>query len=363
MVPQLSAGPVAVISQRACGGAWAPTPHRGQGPSLSAAAYTRSSASCPPGSICRWLESTTSPDRRLGAVSDPSGAGQDRSSSPNFCYARCGRESRLPRRTRKQTDREGDRQPGTRRSSELHCPRGWPPRCDDQGHQAYPVASVRRGSSAAAHHLCECRRTACWRARWRAPAKPRYGWRSARACANWPVSISWKACWLGFPGRQAACCSVLRWSVCWLASGARSPHASRAIAMDWGVMGFAVATAFAACALASMAPLWQAARTLPNEVLSEGVRASAGARSGRLSRSFVVAEVALALRAAGRRNGPRHRALPRHARRSRLRSHPPADIPAQLLPPRAFRAGQASSLYETRLLDAVEAIPGVMGAA
>src|ERR1035438_3542592 len=66
------------------------------------------------------------------------------------------------------------------------------------------------------------------------------------------------------------------------------------VAMDWPVMGFAIAAAFVACALTSMAPLWQAARTLPNEVLSEGVRASAGARSGRLSRSFVVAEVALA---------------------------------------------------------------------
>ncbi len=66
------------------------------------------------------------------------------------------------------------------------------------------------------------------------------------------------------------------------------------VAVDWPVIGFAIGTAFVACVLASMAPLWQAARTLPNDVLSEGVRASAGARSRRLSRSFVVAEVALA---------------------------------------------------------------------
>src|ERR1035441_8767999 len=66
------------------------------------------------------------------------------------------------------------------------------------------------------------------------------------------------------------------------------------IAMDWPVIGFAIATAFVACALTSMAPLWQAARTLPNDVLSEGVRASAGARSRSLSQSFVVSEVALA---------------------------------------------------------------------
>ena len=66
------------------------------------------------------------------------------------------------------------------------------------------------------------------------------------------------------------------------------------VAMDWRVLAFALGTAFVACALSSMAPLWQAARTLPNEVLSEGVRASAGARTRWLSRWLVVAEIALA---------------------------------------------------------------------
>ncbi|MCU1294501.1 MAG: serine phosphatase [Bryobacterales bacterium] len=43
-----------------------------------------------------------------------------------------------------------------------------------------------------------------------------------------------------------------------------------------------------------MAPLWQEVRTRPNEVLSDGVRASAGVRSRNLSRSLVVLEIALA---------------------------------------------------------------------
>src|SRR4029079_8900073 len=46
--------------------------------------------------------------------------------------------------------------------------------------------------------------------------------------------------------------------------------------------------------LAGLAPLWQAMRTAPNAVLSEGIRASAGAPARRLSKAFVVAEIALA---------------------------------------------------------------------
>jgi putative ABC transport system permease protein len=66
------------------------------------------------------------------------------------------------------------------------------------------------------------------------------------------------------------------------------------ISMDWRVLTFALGTALLAAVLANMAPLWQATRILPNEVLSDGVRASAGARSRRLSRSLVMGEIALA---------------------------------------------------------------------
>jgi len=66
------------------------------------------------------------------------------------------------------------------------------------------------------------------------------------------------------------------------------------IGVDWKVLGFGVAMALAAGTLAGMAPLWQALRTAPNAVLTDGVRASASAPARRLSRALVVAEVALA---------------------------------------------------------------------
>lgn len=66
------------------------------------------------------------------------------------------------------------------------------------------------------------------------------------------------------------------------------------IGVDWTIFLFAFVLACLASILASIAPLWQATRTLPNEVLNDGVRASAGARSRKLSSFMVVAEIALA---------------------------------------------------------------------
>ena len=66
------------------------------------------------------------------------------------------------------------------------------------------------------------------------------------------------------------------------------------IGIDWKVLGFCVAVALATGVLAGLAPLWQAMHTAPNAVLSEGVRASAGAPARRLSKALVVAEIALA---------------------------------------------------------------------
>jgi predicted permease len=66
------------------------------------------------------------------------------------------------------------------------------------------------------------------------------------------------------------------------------------IAVDWRVVGFAAGAAILAGAVSSLAPLWQALRTAPAEALGEGARASAGVRSRRLSQSLVVAEIALA---------------------------------------------------------------------
>jgi predicted permease len=66
------------------------------------------------------------------------------------------------------------------------------------------------------------------------------------------------------------------------------------VTIDWRVLLFTLATGILASVLASLAPLWQASRTQPNEVLTDGVRSTAGARSRRLSGSLVVAELALA---------------------------------------------------------------------
>jgi putative ABC transport system permease protein len=66
------------------------------------------------------------------------------------------------------------------------------------------------------------------------------------------------------------------------------------IRIDWKVLGFSVAVAVTTGLLASLAPLWQATRTAPNAVLTDGVRASAAAPVRRFSKAFVVAEIALA---------------------------------------------------------------------
>ena len=66
------------------------------------------------------------------------------------------------------------------------------------------------------------------------------------------------------------------------------------VSLDWTVLLFALAAAGIASVLSSLAPLRQAVRTAPIEVLGEGVRASAGRRSRRASQSLVVAEIALA---------------------------------------------------------------------
>jgi predicted permease len=66
------------------------------------------------------------------------------------------------------------------------------------------------------------------------------------------------------------------------------------IAFDGRVLLFAIAVAVVTSAASSLAPLWQASRTAPVEALNEGVRSSASRRSRRLSKSLVVAEIALA---------------------------------------------------------------------
>ena len=75
-------------------------------------------------------------------------------------------------------------------------------------------------------------------------------------------------------------------------AGDRIPRAQE-VTVDWHVLLFALGLAIVCGVLFSLAPLWQARRVAPQEVLSDGVRASASARSRGLLRVFVVAEIAL----------------------------------------------------------------------
>ena len=139
------------------------------------------------------------------------------------------------------------------------------------------------------------------------------------------------------------------------------PYADE-LSIDWKVLAFAIAMAFVASALASLAPLWQAVRTPPNAVLTEGVRASAGGPVRKVSQALVVAEIALAftlltvsvilvvhLRNLGR--------VP-----TGFDPRQPADVSAQRA--RAGRPDRDRSVpFQKRLIEALEAIPGVTSAA
>ncbi len=133
------------------------------------------------------------------------------------------------------------------------------------------------------------------------------------------------------------------------------------LAIDWRVILFALAAALGAAFFTSLAPLWQAARTLPNDVLSEGVRASASARSNRLSRSLVVAEVAFAFVLLS------VSALMVGELRNLTRTWPGFD-PAHLLTfkltfdPEAIPGKPGRVAYQNRLIDALQSIPGVTAA-
>ena len=101
---------------------------------------------------------------------------------------------------------------------------------------------------------------------------------------------------------------------------------------------------------------------MPNEVLSEGVRASAGARSRWLSHSLVISEVALAFRSARRQRGPG----PELYRLTRVAPgfDPDNLLTFELTSARDEVPGKPTQVaYQQRLLQALGAIPGVSGAA
>lgn len=141
---------------------------------------------------------------------------------------------------------------------------------------------------------------------------------------------------------------------------------SESITENGSALIWALILAFFTAAISSLAPLWQAFRTPPNEVLSSGTRASAGARSRKLSKGLVIAETALAftLISAGALLFWRFESLT--ATSSGLN-------PKGLLTFGISRAdatsaavkdpAKQSAAFSQRVLDALEAIPGVTGAA
>jgi putative ABC transport system permease protein len=137
------------------------------------------------------------------------------------------------------------------------------------------------------------------------------------------------------------------------------------IAIDWKVLGFSVAVAITTGVLAGLAPLWQAIRTPPSAVLSEGVRASAGAPARRLSKAFVVAEIALAF--ALLTTSAILVVHMRNLERVSLGFDPDGLVAFNLTLPRGAgtseeRAEQRRAA-QTRLMDALRQTPGVTGAA
>jgi predicted permease len=134
-----------------------------------------------------------------------------------------------------------------------------------------------------------------------------------------------------------------------------------AIAVDGRAFAFAVLIALAAGALTSVAPLWQAARTMPNDVLGEGVRSSAGARSRRLSQTLVVSEIALAFVLLAL-------SAVLVAELYRLIRVSPGFDPDHLITFQATVAPEGlpgkvnHAAYQEKLVRAVQAIPGVTGA-
>ena len=130
------------------------------------------------------------------------------------------------------------------------------------------------------------------------------------------------------------------------------------ITVDWTALLFALVAALVAIMLSSLAPLWQALRTQPNEILADAARASQGMRSRRLSQWLVIAEVAVTfiLLAASARLITQLENLA-HVRPG---FDPKHLVTFQLDVPEA-QYGTAALLraYQRRLISAFEAIPGV----
>jgi putative ABC transport system permease protein len=128
------------------------------------------------------------------------------------------------------------------------------------------------------------------------------------------------------------------------------------------VVSFVAGLACLTAMLPALAPLWQAIRTQPNEILSNGIRASASVRSRRLSKSLVVAEIAFAfllLAVSGLLI----------SELENLRHTSPGFDASHLLSFRInaddekYPSSKAFAAHQEQVLSSLEALPGVTGAA
>ncbi len=130
------------------------------------------------------------------------------------------------------------------------------------------------------------------------------------------------------------------------------------IGIDPAAALFAFGAAIVCCVLFCLAPLWQAWRIRPNEALSDGARGSAPARSRRLSRVLVAAEIAMAFTLLSG-----CALLLGHLNRL-LSTSPGFDADGLVT---FSLSGQADAkkqtIYQNQLLQAIQAIPGVRSAA
>ena len=134
------------------------------------------------------------------------------------------------------------------------------------------------------------------------------------------------------------------------------------VSVDWTVLLFAVGAATLASALSSLAPLRQALRTAPADALGEGVRASASAKSRRVSRWLVVGEMtfAFALLTLSAMLVLNLRGLMRTA----TGFQPDGVVTFVVsLPGTIAHRDETRLPFQQRLLDAIRAIPGVDDAA
>ena len=137
---------------------------------------------------------------------------------------------------------------------------------------------------------------------------------------------------------------------------------SNEISTNWPVALFALALAILTATLSALAPLWQAFRIQPNEVLSDGVRASAGMRSRRLSQALVVGEIALAftLTSSGALLAWQLRAL----HHTSPGFNPDSVMTFQLTRSDAQTvSSEQTSRFADRVIEALKTIPGVSDAA